>query len=242
MFCAIDVFEDTEGVAAVDAVGCPFLHLPWIERCLCSGDSGAGGSAGFSGNGIGAVGIREIIVKGQPEAGAGSCRATGNCDLLLIEIPFGGFAADELQCAGGIVEAGFDWWLNTVSEGFFDEAVFDGNDRNPVFMHRGNPGGHAGHPVSVLPAASVNEEQAGSGCAGICFPESQNLFWVCAVADGFESWCGWWSSFFGGFLFGFCWCFGCGLLLGLVFLGGFVGIGCGAEEQADKDQKWQQKS
>lgn len=43
LFFSIDFPEDAECVAAVDAVGCPFAHLAWIEGCLCSGDGGAGG-------------------------------------------------------------------------------------------------------------------------------------------------------------------------------------------------------
>ena len=128
LFPAVNFLEDAECVAAVVAVGCPFLHLAWIEGCLSAGNGGAGRFCGFSSDGVGAVGNGEIVVKREPQTGAGSGGTSGDGNFLLIEIPFVGFAADELQCAGCIVQAGFDWRLDSVGDGFFDESIFYGND------------------------------------------------------------------------------------------------------------------
>lgn len=90
--------------------------------------AGAGRFCGFSSDGVGAVGNCEIVVKREPQTGAGSGGTSGDGNFLLIEIPFVGFAADELQCAGCIVQAGFDRRLDSVGDGFFDESIFYGND------------------------------------------------------------------------------------------------------------------
>jgi hypothetical protein len=62
-------------MAAINAIGCPFLHLFWVERGLRADDSGAAQPCRLTRHRIIAFRIGHVVVKGQPEAGTGTRRA-----------------------------------------------------------------------------------------------------------------------------------------------------------------------
>ncbi|MFZ4629715.1 MAG: hypothetical protein ACOYNR_15425, partial [Blastocatellia bacterium] len=89
-------------MGAVFAVGCPFAHMVRVERGLRSRNGGAEDAGGLAGDGIGAGGIGQIIVKGQPKARARTGGTAGDGDLGFVEVPLLGLAAAELEGAGAV--------------------------------------------------------------------------------------------------------------------------------------------
>ena len=61
--------HETKRVAAITAVGCPFLELLRIERGLRDFDCGAPEAGGFAGNGVFAFAIGHVVMKREPERG-----------------------------------------------------------------------------------------------------------------------------------------------------------------------------
>ena len=66
---------ETEGMAAVAAVGRPLLHLHRVERGLRAGDGGAPESGGLPRHGVGTLRVRHVGMERQPQAGARPRRA-----------------------------------------------------------------------------------------------------------------------------------------------------------------------
>src|SRR4051812_16869307 len=71
-------------------------------------------------------------MKGKVQRGKATGRATAAADAGLVDVPVAGFAADELQGAGGVVEAGFYRRVNFCGAGVGDQAVIDRDDRDAV--------------------------------------------------------------------------------------------------------------
>ena len=152
--------DDAEGVGAIFAVGRPITHLLRVEGGLGAGDRGAGHAGGFAGDRVSAVRIGEVIVEGDPKAGAGAGRAARQGDLGLIEVPFLGLAARELEGAGAIDHRSFHGWHEAVVHRVPDVAVFHRNHRDA-----GVEGGleHTAYDRSVAagPTAAVDIEEEG---------------------------------------------------------------------------------
>ena len=202
---------EAKGVAAVVAIGRPRLDLHRIERGLGDGDGGAVEARGLAGDGIGALGIGEVVVEGEPEAGAGTGRTAGGTDPSFVEVPGGGLAADELQGARGIVERGFDGRRDALGLGVLDEAVVDRDDGDALgeeardvdeFIHA--------FLFTALPTAAVNDEDDGRGRGGSGAPEIKDVALVRAVADlgerGFDDGRIFGGGLFRGFRFGLGFC------------------------------------
>ena len=174
---------EAEGVAAVGAVWGPLSHLLGVERGLRSVHGGAPQSCRFAGHGIGALRIGEVGMKGEPERRTGSRRTAGRGDALFIDVPLGGFAADELQSARGVVQRPFHWRRLAVGGGFGDEAVFHGDDGNAGLEYGGEHPGEAAETTAAHPTAAVNKEEQGRRLVGFGFPEMQDLLEMRAVGD-----------------------------------------------------------
>ncbi len=193
-FAVVGVHE-AEGVAAVFAVGGPLDELFGVERGLGSTDGGAGEAGGFAGDGVGGGGVGHVVMEGEVEAGAGSGGTAAGGDAVFVDLPFGGFAADELEGAGGVFEGPFDGRGDAFEVGLPGVAVVDGDD--------GDAGGEAGVEqadadfVTGDPAAAVDVEKDGGGSGGIGAVEVEDLAIVGAVGDVSEG--GWALGFGRGF-------------------------------------------
>ena len=112
-------------------------------------DSRAIGSAAFR--------VSHVVVQRQPQAAARARGAAGSADALLIDIPFGGLAADELQGARGVFQRGLDRRRHPGDLRLPRVAVIDRDDRNA--------GGEAALEAARIflvasdPAAAMNEEE-----------------------------------------------------------------------------------
>ena len=188
-------------MAAVFAIGRPGFHLHGIEGGLRTDDGGAEEARGLAGDGIGALGIGEVVVEGEPEAGARAGRTAGGADAGFVEIPSSGLAADKLQGARGVVERGLDGRGDALGLGVFDETIVDRDDGDALgeqsldvdeFVHA--------FLFAVLPAAAVDDEDEGRGRGRSGAPEIKDVALVRAVADlgerGFDD-----GRIFGGGLF-----------------------------------------
>ena len=43
-----------------------------------------------------------------------------------------------VEGSGGVVQAAFDRWLNSIRHRFFDKSIFDRDDGNTSLVHRGH--------------------------------------------------------------------------------------------------------
>jgi len=155
-------------------------HVFWVEGVLRLVGGGTGHTGGFAGDGIVALGVGQVVVEGQPEAGARPGGRTGRGDAGLVEIPLLRLAADKLQSTRAIEHRALDRWHKAIFGGILEETVFHGHD--------GDAGGegflqHArdGAVVAVGPAAPVEEDQHGRGFVEFGFPEIHHLPGVRAV-------------------------------------------------------------
>lgn len=97
-----------ECVGSVAAVRGPLSHLVGVERGLRAVDCGEGETGGLAGDRVLGGGVGEVGMECEPEAGAGTCGTAACGDAGFVDVPFFGLAADELQCARGVMQRGFD--------------------------------------------------------------------------------------------------------------------------------------
>src|SRR5262249_47343384 len=135
-------------------IGHPFTQLLGVERNLGPVDCGTVKTGRFAGNGFLAVGIGQVVVKGEPERGAGAGRASGGADALLVDIPFRSLGANELQSASGVFQRRFYRRLNLFFDAMLDEAIVDGDDGDASIEE----GLRISFLVAVAPAAAVDIE------------------------------------------------------------------------------------
>ena len=122
---------DTEGVSPIAAVRRPLLHLLGVERCLRADHGGAPKSGRLAGHWVSALGVGQVIMKCQPQAGTGTRRTARRPNPRFVEIPFRGLAADKLQRPCRVVKRGLDRRPDAVLFGVPDEPVVDRHDRYP---------------------------------------------------------------------------------------------------------------
>lgn len=181
LFC---IPHDAKGVGTVFAVGRPLAHLVWVQRGLRTRHSGAEDAGGLAGDGIGAVGISQIIMKGQPEARAGTGGAASQGDLGFVEVPVLGLAAAELEGAGAIEHRSLHGWHESIGGGVLDGAVFHGCHRD-AGLQRGQDHAASHRPVAALPAATVDVNEQRRGLLGLRPPKVNHLHPMRAIRDVF---------------------------------------------------------
>ncbi len=187
----IGIGEEAEGVTTVAAVGRPFLELLGIERCLCTDHGGTEQTRGFTRDRITALGISEVVVKGQPQTAACTGAATAGTDAILVDVPLGGLALHKLQRTRGIVEGPLDRRLHACVDRLLNEAILHGHDRDARIEHLlqiRHLALRACHP-----ATAMNEKHQRRGRGGVHLVEVQLLIGIGAVSHiderGFDSWC-----------------------------------------------------
>lgn len=168
---------------AVVVVGNPLSHLDGIERGLRDEGDDAAESGGFARDRVGTLGLGLVGMEGEPEDVEASCGTPAAADAGFVDVPFGGFASDELERAGGVVEAGFDGRMDLLSYGVRDEPVVDGDDGNAGFEALVEEIGIGF--VAVHPAAAVDEKHEGRGLVVLSFGtvEVENLGGMGTVGD-----------------------------------------------------------
>ena len=120
-------------------------------------------------------------MKGEPETGEATGRTTATSDTLFVEMPLGGFTADELQRAGGVIEIGLHGRIDLGGDGVGDEAVVDGDDGDAcseALIEEVWTG-----LVTIHPAAAVDEEKQRPWLVGLGLVEAQHLPFMLAIRD-----------------------------------------------------------
>ena len=175
------IAHEAEGMAAVAAVRGPLLHLLRVECGLRADDGGAGEAGGQAGDGVGAVGVGYVVMEGEPEAGAGAGAAAAGTDAGGVDVPLGGFAANELQGPSGVFQRPFDGGLDSGGVCLGHETIFDGYHGESgveAFFQADDPFFGA-----AIPTAAVDEEHEWGGCFGGGFVEVDDLAGIAAVGD-----------------------------------------------------------
>ena len=178
--------DDAEGVAAIVTVGRPGPHQLRIERGLSTQHGRGADPRRLPGDGVGAGGFGEIVVKGQPEAGAGSRGAPAGGDSLGVEVPVSRLAADKLQGPGGVVQARLDRRLYPLLDGVLNEPIFDAYNRQVGRQQFREKGREFAEPVAAPPAAAVDEKDHRRRVLGRRsrrLPDVQNLLGMRSVGD-----------------------------------------------------------
>ena len=173
---------DAERVGAVAAVRSPRTHLVRVEAGLGAADGGAGHARRLAGDRVGAVRVSQVVMEGQPEAGAGAGRASGEGDLRLIEVPFLGLAARELEGAGAVEHRSLHRRHESVGGRVLDRAIFDRDDRDARFQggleHRADD-----RAIAAGPAAAMDVEEQRRGLVRLRPPEVDPLHAMRTVGD-----------------------------------------------------------
>ena len=173
-------------MAAIAAVGRPFLHLQRIERGLRAGHGSREEPGRLPRHRISTLWIGHVVVKRQPQARTGAGRTAAGGDPRLVDLPLGRSAADGLQGPGGIGERRLYRRLDARIHRLLDEPVFG--------RHHGHSGRkqfrqHAcqtTHPVAPLPATAMDEEEQRRGLIsrGLWrLPKVHHLLGMGAVGD-----------------------------------------------------------
>ena len=80
-----------------------FFQKEWIERGLPAHGNGTTYTGRLAQDGIFTLGIGQVVVIGEPEAGGRPGRTAGHRNAGWIEVPFLGLGAKELDGPGGIM-------------------------------------------------------------------------------------------------------------------------------------------
>ena len=154
---------ESEGVAAIAHVRHPLAELHGIERGLSAIDGNGEEASRFAGDGIGALGFGHVVVEGEPERRAGTGRAAGGGDALLVDVPFAGLGAEELNGPRGILERPLHRRLDPGRLRLRGEAIVDRGDRDSVveqLLEITHADLVAGDPAA---AVDVDDERGGPG-------------------------------------------------------------------------------
>ena len=137
---------------------------------------------GLAGDRIGAFGVGQVVMEGQPEARAGTGGPAGQGDLGLVEVPLLGLAAAELEGAGAVEHRSLHRRHESVGGGILDGAVFHGRYRDAGVEGRLE---HAAddRTVAAAPASAMDVNEQRGGLVGLRTPEIDHLHAVRAVGD-----------------------------------------------------------
>jgi integrase len=140
-------------------------------------------ACGLASDRIRAVRLRQIVVKCKPQGRTTAGRDARRTDAFLVDVPFGGLRANELQGAGGISQRGLDRWLDLLLYAVRHVSIVDRHDGNALVEEQFGSEVRLGilSLVTALPAAAVDVKDDRRGLVGFGLIEIQHLAPMCAV-------------------------------------------------------------
>ncbi len=165
---------ESKRVVPVAAVGSPFQHLGWIQRCLRSRYRRTAQTGGLTANRVLRLRIGKIIVKRKPQTGTGASGTASGADTGFVDISFGRLATHKLEGARSIVQWRFHRWIAVGGAGR-DETVIDGEHRDTRLEQGFNVDGFVRDPLLTarLPAPARECQKLMAWVPGIPLSKSR---------------------------------------------------------------------